>query len=216
MFPVLHDKLARPPWTLPRWLDAASERWWRAGPRTRVIVLAVVTGLGLAAVTGRIGVDPHGPPTTVLIAAHHLPLGHQLEPADLRPARWPRDLAPDGAVTGGDALALAGKQLTAPLPRGAVATEHHLGDTGLGEAVPPGYRAVAIPIDALPPLSSGTRLDLVTTDLDGRAVPIASDAIVVTSDPETVWLAVDPSQAAEAAAAGLSGSLGAIVRDPGS
>jgi hypothetical protein len=213
MPPLLHDHLARPPWVLPRWLDAASERWWGAGPRARVIVLAVATGLMLAAVAGRIGGDPHGPPTTVLIATHDLPLGHELQPGDLRRARWPRDLVPDSAIADPDVVVATARQVTAPLPRGAVATDHHLGTTGLGGAVPAGLSAVAVPIDALPPLRVGTRLDLITTDLDGRAVPIASDAIVVTTDAETVWLAVDPSQAAEAAAAGLNGSLGAIVHD---
>jgi hypothetical protein len=207
---LLRHRLDGPPVALPGGLDRWSERWWALRPRTRALTLAAL--LAVAALLGpaRLATSPHGPPTTVLVASRDLPVGHELAPDDLRPATWPQDLVPAGAVTEPRGT------VTGPLPRGAVATDAHLAPpgSGIGAAVPAGRAAVTIPAELLPPLPAGARIDLVAPDVDGTPHVVAGAATVVTSEAELVWVAVEPSDAPAVAAAIARGQVVAILRPP--
>lgn len=208
MFTGPRRHLDRPPFALPRPLDVVAERWWRAHPRTRMLlgvagaVIVVLAGIAHAAAA------PHGPPSSVWIATRDLPVGHVLGAGDLQRAMWPQDLVPDGAVTDPAGV------IRAPLTRGAVVTDRHVGDDGLTAGLPAGTAAVAVPPDALPPLPPGARLDLVAVDVEGRPVPLVRGAVVLAIDEAAVWLAVDRDAAALVAGAAATGTLGVVVVPP--
>lgn len=202
------DRLGGPPLALPPWLDRVSERWWRLTPRWRAtiaiaIALAViVAGLSHAAAT------PYGPPTTAYVAARDLPAGHVLEAGDLRRTTWPRDLVPH------DGLERTEGRLAAALPEGTVATRRHLAAEGVAAALPPGQAAVPVPIDGLPELSIGSRVEVVSRDLHGHATVLARESTVVAIDATDVWFSVPTSSAPEVAAAGASGLVTVVVIAP--
>jgi pilus assembly protein CpaB len=199
------------PLAAPAVLDRCSERWWSLPPRARFAVVGFASLVALAAGTAHLLTSPWGAPVTVLVARHDLGIGHQVGPADVRRADWPAELVPDGAVLDvGDA---AGTILAA-VPAGSILTDRHLGDGGLGTAVPVGRAAIALPIDLLPPLPAGATIDLVGADLDRRGVPLASGATVLAADGVHVWVVVDHGEAADAAAAALAGTLTAVVVPP--
>jgi Flp pilus assembly protein CpaB len=190
---------------LPSWLDRLSDRWWRLSPRARSLVtlalgLAVLAGAGVRAIAA-----PYGPPTTVLVARDDLAAGTIVDGDTFRPVRWPADLAPDRPVS--DATGT----LTAAVPAGAVLTEAHVTDDGLGGVVGPGRAAVPLPADLVTEVPVGTRVQVVAAGGDGAAVVLADDAEVVTVDAGSVWLAVDDAAAADVAAAGLRGSVALAV-----
>lgn len=207
--PELFDRLDGPPLSLPRGLDAASERYWRLGPRVRTAVTVVaVVGLAVsaAAVVGR---SPWGAPVDVTVAARGLPAGHVLAEEDLRTVARPEGLVPQDAVTGRVEGTLVGV-----LPEGAVLTEAHLGRGGQGALVADGRAAVAVPLDLLAEHTVGAVLDVVGTDGHGGVRTLAPDARVLSADEDHLWLEVDRADAAAVAAAARDRSATAVVHPP--
>jgi hypothetical protein len=210
MLPRSPFRLDGPPVALPPALDRLSERWWALRPRRRALAIVVVMAVAVLVGPARLAASPHGPPTTVLVAARDLPVGHELTPDDVRRASWPRGLVPAGATTASRGT------VTGPLPSGAVITSAHLAPAGSGvaAAVPAGQAAVTIPAELLPPLPAGARIDLVAPDADGAAQVVATAATVVADEGELVWVAVDTTEAPAAAAATARGQVVAILRPP--
>lgn len=208
MFTGPRRHLDGPPFALPRPLDTVAERWWRARPRTRALLGLAGAAIVVVAGVAHAGASPHGPPTDVWIASRDLAVGQLLGRDDVRRTAWPRDLVPDGA------LREPAGTVRAPLPRGAVITDRHLGDAGLTARLPAGAAAVAIPHDTLPSLPPGTHADLVGHDLDGRAVTLASRAVVLAVDDDAVWVAVDHDVAARVAGAAATGAMAVVVVPP--
>lgn len=169
------------------------------------MLTAAVLGL-LAASTVRIATSPYGAPVDVLVAARDLAPGEALTDADLRRTTWPADLVPADVRRG------AGGTVTAPVPAGSVVTERHVGEDAIAAALPPGHVAVPLPRDALPALSDGSRVDLVTADLEARGVRLAADALVLGGDPEVVWVAVMADEAAAVAGAAAQGAVVPVLR----
>jgi Flp pilus assembly protein CpaB len=200
--------LPGPPLPLPRLLDGLAERWWAATPRARGAAGLLIAVAVLAAAAGHATATPYGPPTTVLVAARDLPPGQVLTEHDLRPRSMPSALVPDGALRAADGV------LAAMLPRGAVATAQHLGDGGWAAGLPADRAAVAVGTDQLPPLTAGTRVALVGTDHDGRAVTLGGDAVVLAVEPEAVWFSVDVAEAADVTGAAAIGTLAVVVLPP--
>lgn len=193
------------PVALPAALDTISDRWWGLGPRTRTwVVVAAVIAL-LAGAGLRAAATPYGSPVGVLVATSDLEPGSPLADADLARRRWPADLVPEGARTRADGT------LTAPLPAGAVLTDRHVTDAGVGGLVADGRAAVPLPADLVPELPVGTRLQVVATGVDGEAAVLADDAEVVAEDGASVWVAVPHVSAADVAAAGLRGAVAIAV-----
>lgn len=202
------DRLGGPPLALPPWLDHLSERWWRLTPRWRAaIAIATVVAVVLAGVA-HAAATPYGPPTTAYVAARDLPAGHVLESTDLRRTTWPRDLVPH------DVLDRAGGRLAAALPEGSVATQRHLAEEGVAAALPPGQAAVPVPVDGLPELGLGSRVEVVGRDLHGHATVLARESTVVAIDATDVWFSVPAASAPEVAAAGASGLVTVVVIAP--
>lgn len=201
------NHLDGPPLALPAALDRLAERWWRARPRARAALVVTSIAILTLATVARVVASSHEPAAVAWVATRDLGIGDQLGPGDLRRTSVPPSLLPDGA------MAEPVGTLVAPLPRGAVATDRHLGDTALASTVPAGRAMVPIPIDALPDVPAGTRLDVVASD-HGTARVVARDALVVQADAVAVWVAVDHADAAALAAATLHGAIGVVVVPP--
>lgn len=197
------------PLTLPGWLDGLSERWWRLGPRPRAAVTVVLALLVLGAGVARATAPIHGPSVEVVATIRALPAGTDLATTDgVRLVAWPRDLLPREPLTEATGV------LRGPLPAGTVVASASVGDGGLGALAGPGRAAVPLPVGALPPVAVGDRLRVVATSVDGGARPLADDVDVLVVDDEAVWLAVAIDAAGEVAAAGVHGSLAAVVLPP--
>ncbi len=206
--PTRPASLAGPPLRLPPMLDAVAERWWAATPRTRLLLGLLLVIVVLAAGVGHLAATPYGHPTTVLVAAHDLHPGQRLEAQDLRRRTVPADLVPDGALEAAQGV------LASALPAGAIATDRHLGEGGWAAGLADGRAAVAVPSERLPALTAGTRVQLVAADHDGRGVVLGSDAVVLASELEEVWFAVDANDAVAITAAGQAGALAVVVLPP--
>jgi hypothetical protein len=205
-------RLARPldgaPFAAPAILDRVAERWWRFPPRVRALCLTAAVALTLVAGTLHLTTSPWGAPTTVLVAARDLSVGQPVGPDDVRLADWPASLVPAGAV-----LEPAGTVL-APVPAGNILTDLHLGDGGIGAALPEGRAAVGLPAELVTDLPPGSTIDLVAPDLDARGVVLASGAVVLVDDGAQVWVMVDRPAAADVAAAAANGTITVVVVPP--
>jgi Flp pilus assembly protein CpaB len=207
--PPLLDRLDGPPLSLPRFLDALSERYWHLGPRRRAVVGAAVLVAPAVLWSVAAGGSEWGDPVDVVVATRQLPAGHDLVAGDLAMTRRPEALVPDGA-----AATAAEGTLVGVLPKGAVLTEAHLGDGGHGALVAAGRVAVAFPLDLLPEHTVGAVLDLVGTDGQGGARTLATAARVLAADEHHLWVEVDRADAAVVAAAARDGSAAAVVHPP--
>lgn len=201
----------RGPIALPTAVDAISERWWRLSPRTRTGLLALLVVLALALVGRGATTSPWGPPREVLVAATDLDAGHRLAPSDLRPARWPARLVPHDALAA-DALP-PDARLVRATTAGAVVTRRHV-TAGIAGLLQAGEAAVAVPLDGLPTVTPGDRVDVVASTPDGTGRRLATDAAVLAADPAFLWLAVDADAVDPIAAAGAAGRLTLALRPP--
>lgn len=208
MLPRTRHRLTGPPFALPVALDRVAETWWRARPRTRLVVGVALTALALLAGLGHAAAAPDGPPTTVWVATRDLLPGEVIAGPDAERRSWPMGLVPDGAVSRPSGT------VSATLPRGAVVTDRHLGDHGIVAAVAPGRVAVAVPVDQLPDLSAGARLDLVGPAPDGGGMLLAVDVTVVATDGDDVWLSIDPEAALAVSSAVAANAIAAVVLPP--
>jgi pilus assembly protein CpaB len=184
-----------PPLALPATLDLLAERWRATRPRVRLAVHLAGIALVLLAGVAHAAASPYGPPVAVWVTTRDLTFGEPLDPTAVRRTSWPRDLVPAGALRELDDAGPG--RLQAPLPRGTVITDRHLGDGGVAAALPEGTAAVALPSGSLPPLPLGARIDVVGVDLDGRGVRLAEDVVVLGVDESTVWIAVARPSAAD-------------------
>jgi Flp pilus assembly protein CpaB len=197
------------PIVLPAIVDAASERWWRLPPRRRGVLLVLLVVGALALVGRGATTSPWGPPRDVLVATTDLAGGQRLTPQHTRSVPWPASLVPDGALAADD---LAGDlRLAGPVPVGTVLARHHA-VTGVAGLVDAGRAAVAVPVDGLPAVPAGTRVELVATAPDGSGHRVASDARVAAVAPDVTWLDVPADRVAAVAAAGAAGRLTLAVR----
>jgi hypothetical protein len=208
MLPRTRHHLTGPPVALPVAFDRVAETWWRARPRTRMLLGVSLVALALMAGLAHAAAAPGGPPTSVWVATRDLLPGEVIAGPDTERRSWPMGLVPDGAV------ARPTGTVTATLPRGAVVTDRHLGELGIVAAVAPGRVAVAVPVDQLPTLSAGARLDLVGPAPDGGGTLLAVDATVVASDGQDVWLSIDPEAALEVSSAVAGNAIAAVVHPP--
>jgi pilus assembly protein CpaB len=111
----------------------------------------------------------------LVVAARDLDATHALVADDLATAEFPADAVPAGAIA--DVAAALGRVPRAPLWRGQLLIASALADsaatfhTGLG--LPPGLRAVALPVSAAQALGGalrpGARVDVLAVPAPGRA-----------------------------------------------
>lgn len=199
--------LVGPPPALPELLDRLAEAWWSARPRTRWAVTLVLVALVAVALTARATASPWGPSATVLVAERDLPVGHELQPDDLREQRRPLRVVPD------DAIEVAGGTMVVGAVAGAPVTTSHVDNDGLAAGLDGDRAAVPVPVDEVAPVPVGATVDLVGGDVSGSGAALAQDAIVLADDGTHLWLEVEREASAEVAAAAAAGRL-AIVLAP--
>ncbi len=168
-------------------------------------MLALVLFVLLSSTAVRSLASPWGPPTQVLVAVAPLPIGTPLDSHVLQLVDWPTHLVPAEALTRAEGT------LRAPLPQGAVATEAHVARDAIAAGLLPGTVAVAVPVDALPPLEPSTAVALVTGTPDGGARTVTDRAVVLAADDVTLWLQVPEGDAHHVSAAASVAALGAVV-----
>ena len=136
-----------------------------------LIGLALVAGT-LAGILYYVGVQR----TAVLVAARDVDATHPLVADDLTMVSIPADAVPSGALVSTDAA--VGKLPKAPLWRGQVVLAPGLSNDAAsfhtGLALPPGMRAVALPVTSASQavggsIVPGARVDVLAVPLAGRA-----------------------------------------------
>lgn len=189
---------------------------WRRTVALRRAVAAVLAAGGVALlVLPAAGRDA----VAVTVAARDLPAGTTLTADDLRPARFPADLVPAGALpapTPGGILAApvrAGEPITdarlagpGPLPAGSgrtAAVPVRLADAGVGALLVPGHR---VDVVTLGPRADEPRV--LASDAVVLAVPAADRG----ERGRLVLLALPREAAARVAAAALSAEVTVTLR----
>lgn len=187
-----------------------------------VVALALLTTLVVTRAVGRAeaGAARLGGlrPTTVALAT--LPAGATVGPGDTEVRSLPAALVPRGAVTSPP----EGSVVAATVHEGEVVLASRLAPAGasaLAAALPPGTRAVSVPVDpAALPVEPGDVVDVLATfdpDLAEGAEPtvvVARGAVVVDVAEGAVVVAVTPGQAPRVAFAAAAGAVALAVVAP--
>lgn len=144
-----------------------------------LLALAVVAGAAAGAIywaaTQRTG---------VVVAAADLEPGRPIEARDVETRDLPPDALPDGALT--DPAAAVGRYVRGPLARGQLVLSRELADSPAtfagGVPLPPGLRAIAIPVDASGAVGGavrpGSRVDVLAVPRDARDGGGATELVV--------------------------------------
>jgi pilus assembly protein CpaB len=171
----------------------------------------------------------------ILAVRRYVPAQARLQAADLRWRSMPRAFAPTGAITQPEQA--LGLQTLVPFSEDEplVLNKLALGEQSLAAAVPPGQRALSLPVNAVTGLSGlvkpGDHVDVLLLHGQGpqsQAGLLLQDATVLAVGAHlgresversdrggTVTLALDPAEAALALAAQANGALTLTLRAPG-
>jgi hypothetical protein len=144
------------PIALPPAIDRGVERWAAAPPRARQLIAALLVAVALVGVQWRIGAADRrwgGDPIDVLVASVTGPVGTAPQVA--------RRALPPAAVPPGALSELPpGALLAFALPEGSVLTRAHLDARGPGVGLPPGFRAVPVPVEESWSIAAGAWVDV--------------------------------------------------------
>lgn len=173
------------------------------------MLLAATALVLITTVVLRVAMSPYGPPVAVLLATEDLQVGEVLTAANVTAARWPREIAPRGALQ--HRADTSGRRLTMGVTAGTALTSAHVTGDGPLTGMASGAAAVPVPSGALRGASGGTRLDLIVTLGDGSGRTLARDVRVLAEEGGTTWLEVERSLAPDVAAAAARGTLSAAV-----
>lgn len=166
----------------------------------------------------------YGETRPVVVATAAVPAGDPVDPSVATVQALPRVLVPDGALS----ELPRGRRTMVALRRGEIVLDHRVsGSDAAGPAglLGPGQRAVPVPL-AVPglPLAPGDRVDLVAGGAPGGGIDgdlpvgpaapdvVATDALVLAGDEETIVVAVPAPAAADIAVALTNGPLVPALR----
>lgn len=195
----------------PGWVEAVAEGWAGLSARGRIVLGVSGVVLCLAAASSwAAGVAERwgGAPVTVLIAERTLVPGELV--ADVRAVELPPAAVPADAVTELPEQA----RLAFALPAGAVLMRAHLDPRGAGAALPPGVRAMPIPVEEGWGVRAGGWVDVWVLGVGERPSRLVAEACTVLSvataetGPGTALVAL-PEDAVEQVAQGLT--LGRVL-----
>ena len=188
-----------------RRMRRATVRYWAI---VAVLMFLTFELVGRVHASARAAVDKHGTTDSVGVATRELAAGEVLRKDDLRRVEIPTAFLPRGEA----AQRAAGQATTVPLVAGEVVLAARLAPSGVRGAaarVPPGSRALAVPMGPGGPLAVdvGDRVDLLATfppDATNGEDPtfaVAESAVVVDVSPDgdTVTVAVPGEDAARVA-----------------
>jgi len=156
---------------------------------------------------------------TVVVARHRLEVGDVIDGGDVETEAWPVAVVAPGAVE----VEPIGQTVIAAMEPGEAVLSTRLAPDGLhgvAALLPPGWRAVAIPVGpTVVSLSVGDRVDLIAgfdaasaTDNQAPAFVVARDALVVAVDEQRVTVAVRDDDAARVAFAVIAGTIVPALR----
>ena len=155
--------------------------------------------------------------TAVVVATRDLPVGTVLDADDLDVVGLPDAVVPDDAAPG-DPSALVGATVRSPILAGEAIAAARLGASGLGPTaalLPPGWRGVAVPLGAAPPLVPGDRVQLVAVvggpGAAGPASVVADRGEVLTVDGDTLTVAVPDEEVTDVVAAVAQGLVTPVL-----
>lgn len=188
------------------------------------LALSLATGLTVARLAGEAAAraDRLGGLVDVPVAARPIAAGAVVRPADVEVRSLPSALVPSGRL----ARRPAGRVAIVALSPGEVVLAAKLapdGLTGVAALVPPGHRALAVPVDAgALALRPGHRVDvLATLELAGAGgtgaaptFPVATAALVVDADDDAVTVAVTAEEAPRVAFALARGTVTLALTSP--
>jgi Flp pilus assembly protein CpaB len=184
-----------------------------------LLVAAVAVATASLVLTRLVALDEArrqwGRSRTVLVARHELRPGDLVGASDVRAARWPEGLVPDGVLDRLDRPTV----VAAAVEAGEPLLVTRLGRAGAGPVasrLPPGTRGVTIPTGDMPlPVAPGDRVDLVGA---GPAAPpraAATHALVLGAGKSTIVVAVRADELADVATVLAGGSyVVALDADP--
>jgi pilus assembly protein CpaB len=185
--------------------------------RAAVAVLAIATALTVLAVVNAAGAarDRWGQSRPVVVATRDLAPGEVVDPSAVETRDLPEGVLTDGAL----AATPEGAVVRQPILAGEPVAERRLapnGLTGAAALVPPGERAVAVPLGpaGAPPVVVGDLVDVVAVlpaGLDAGteppAFPLVERAAVVDVTDQAVSVAVPEADAPRVAWALSNGSV---------
>lgn len=156
--------------------------------------------------------------TGVIVATRDLRPGTVLGTTDLRVVALPDAVVPPGAVSG-EPAGLVGTTVTRPILAGEPVASARLGSAGLGPTaalLPPGWRAVALPLGtASPPLVVGDRVELVAVaGGPGSAAParvVSREAEVLVASEDLLTVALPAGEVTEVVAALAQGLVATVL-----
>ena len=189
--------------------------------------LSLATGLAVARLAGEAAAraDRLGGLVDVPVATRRIAAGALLRAADVEVRSLPRAVVPSARV----AADPAGRVAVVPLVPGEVVLAAKLapdGLTGVAALVPPGHRALAVPVgDGALSLRPGNRVDVLATfDVPGPPAggaagvaptfPVATAALVVATGDDAVTVAVTPDEAPRVAFALARGAVTLALTGP--
>jgi Flp pilus assembly protein CpaB len=158
----------------------------------------------------------------VRVAVRDLEVGHVLRSTDTRAVVVPAAAAPPGARRD----AAVGRVVRSVVLAGEVLGDRRLSETGLtgvAALLPPGTRAVAVPVEpgSAPPLEVGQLVDVIAvvasegSSKDAPGFVLAPRALVVQVGEQAVSVAVDPDLAPRVAVALAAGAVSLALVGPG-
>lgn len=191
---------------------------------TRWIVIALVVIVPFTIVqraTAAASRERHrwGDTRQVAVARHRISIGDTIDGDAVRTESWPAALVPDGAI---DSVP-AGRTALATIEQGEAVLSARVapdGAHGTAALIPPGWRALAVPVaPTVIALGVGDQVDLIAGfDVGGASADrapslvVARDAIVVAVDDQRVTVAVPQEDAERVAFAIVAGTVVPALR----
>ena len=196
----------------------------RHHPLVRVAALIAVVGLAGSIIqrTAATAVDARrqwGQERTVIVARARIAMGDLIDADAVTTQSWPAALVPDGAISDTP----VGRTAIATIEPGEAVIGARLAPDGLrgvAALVPPGWRALAIPVGpTVVTLSVGDHVDLIAgfdaasaNAGQAPAFTVAEDAVVVGVDEQRITVAVDEDDATHVAFAIVAGTVVPALR----
>jgi pilus assembly protein CpaB len=190
--------------------------------RAAAVMVVVLVAASIVQRTAASAIDARrqwGEERTVIVARHRIAMGDVIESDSITTQSWPAALVPAGAVEASP----IGRTVVATIEPGEAVLATRLAPDGLhgvAALVPPGWRAVAIPVGpTVVTLTVGDRVDLIAgfdvTAANADQAPaftIAENAIVLAVDQQRTTVAVRAADAERVAFAIVAGTVVLTLR----
>jgi pilus assembly protein CpaB len=198
---------------LPPWIRRHPGVYWVAALSLAALSAHAIASAVADAESAR---ERWGETRFVVVAQRRLEVGDVVDADAIEVESWPLAMLPRSAVETADAV--VGRTVVEVIEPGEVVVAGRLAPDGLRGAaalIPPGWRALAVPVgSAVVPLSVGDRVDLVAA-IDGAREPsfvLAANARVIAVDERSVSVAVPADDAPRVALGIVTGSVVPALR----